>query len=142
MFQPRLQKECSQLSKEKYEITLKENSCLIRFYTPHHRLMTLEINEAYPFKSPVVRQNGVLYGIVPQDMVLLRVYKDRYQECGCICCHNICSRDRWGPCFTIEKIIQGIVSREQKWHEVAFSHVSTCFQTLPVDIQHVISEFL
>lgn len=136
----RLQKECSQLPKE-FDVVTSDNHCLIRFFTPRHRLLTLDIQEDYPFKPPIVRQNGRVYKEISENMDLLHIYKKKYGEYGCLCL-AIWSPDRWGPCFTIEKIVQSIVSIEEKWHEVALSHVSACFPTIPTDIQHAISEYL
>lgn len=141
----RLKKEFTHLPKNSRIVFSSEKTttlALLSFCTPHHRRITLEIDEMYPFKPPIIHQNDHLYIHTSHDGIMLQAYQDMYKECGCACCKIIFSPDRWSPCFTLEKICDCILSEEEKWYKVAFSHVSILDTVIPKDIQHLISEFL
>lgn len=121
-------------------------------WTMNGRHYSLRIGDSYPFKAPIVFENGSLY-LKRQNIFqhLPRFLSDRYRRinpkrpCPCTCCYSVLNSDRWSPAFTIEQIVEEIFTDHARGQKILSDYVQIdcgLVTRLPLDICGIIVSYL
>jgi len=147
--QRRLEKELNVLQSQPHtdvHIQMSTTSeYVIHCMSPYGRHYTFTVLPEYPFKPPLIQENGVTYelsGETNDDW--LRQFSQDYNTCGCRCCHSLIRDSRWSPSFTLSLLWNHLVQNEKKWIHVKYNVLSSCpllRSSLPSDTLWHVAQF-